>query len=176
MEPDDQVMIDVLLGAPGYDIQFIITIFILLLQLIVSQRRSTAAAKQHGHCAKLLHESIMQFGYTHGRFGWAVKWISIIFIVWIQLSMVITIAAHYSGVWVWTHGETRNATWDSFARSFLLAWIVSIAALALILSFRRQMQTFYLKPCPLIKASHVAVIKKDTDESGNVITTHNVSV
>ena len=94
------------------------------------------------------------------------------FLLWVQLTMFITIGAHYDDKWVWTPGETQSANWDSFARAFLMAWMTTLIAVGVMVSWKERAKTFFMMPCPLSEASHVSITKEDTDESGNLVTSH----
>lgn len=165
-------------GAPGYAVNFCIVALIAVLHavwFITVRRRARAQLDHAGHVPR---QGLTQSGYRGDAAGASIKMISILYVVWMQASLVITIASNYSGSWPYSPGASSEVnsrvTWDSFTRAFLLPWIGTFCVLSAVRAYRDELVTFYMSPCALAVASHVRIVCVTPDESGNPVTSQGV--
>jgi hypothetical protein len=115
--PCDLCSDDVEVGydAPGYSINFSIVLLIFAMHIFwfVQVRRRARAELYHVGCVQ--QEGLMQKGYRNDRVGTCIKTLSILYAVWMQVSLVITIMSNYSGHWyvVFGHMYIYTYRWNN---------------------------------------------------------------
>jgi hypothetical protein len=164
--------------APGYAVNFVLVGLIAALHatwFVVVRRRARA---QLDHTGQVPQEGHTQKGYRGDTAGACIRTLSILYALWMQASLVITIASNYSGSWPYSPGVSgeinSRVTWDSFTRAFLLPWIGTFCVLSVVRAYRDVLTTFYMSPCALADASHVRIVCVMPDESGNPVTSQGV--
>eukprot|EP00961_Rhodomonas_salina_P217208 2934855-Rhodomonas_salina.2 len=168
---------DVGFGAPGYVAHYVIFIFLVLGHVLVRTRSHLRMGHVVDHCVEIQAEGLTQFGYGPSRLGFVVKYLSAAFVLWMQVSLIITIASNYGGYWpykVGGEGDRNDVSWDSYTRAFLLPWVSTFILLSTMRANSTRLQTFYMSPCSLAEATHVRIIAESKDESGNIIVRHEV--
>ena len=165
-------------GAPGYAVNFALVGLIAALHVtwfVVVRRRARA---QLDHIGEVPQEGYTQKGYRGDTVGACIRTLSILYAVWMQASLIITIASNYNGSWPYSPGVSEeinsSVTWDSFTRAFLLPWIGTFCVLSGVRAYRDVLTTFYMSPCALADASHVRIVCVMPDESGNPVTSQGV--
>jgi hypothetical protein len=170
--------IEVGYNSPGYAINFSIVVVIFLLHFFWFVSVLRRARNQFDHTGRVPRDGLTQKGYCRDRVGSGIKTLSILYVVWMQVSLLITIASNYRGQWPYSPGFSREVnarvTWDSFTRAFLLPWIGTFCILSFIRAWRDELTTFYMSPCALAAASHVRMVCVVPDESGNPVSSQGV--
>ena len=175
MRSDD---VEVYYSAPGYAVNFALVAVIFALHVFWLVRVRRIARAELDHDGRVPKEGLAQKGYRSHRVGTCIKVLSILYAVWMQASLVITIASNYRGHWPYSPGAGSEAnhrvTWDSYTRAFLLPWVGTFCVLSAVRAFRDELTTFYMAPCALADASHVRMRCTVHDESGNPVKSQGV--
>jgi len=176
----NKVELEVGYDSPGYAVNFgIVTLIFLLHALWYVQVRRMAHAELD-HEGRVPNEGLEQKGYRSSRIGTCIQMLSILYAMWMQISLIITIASNYRGEWPYSPGTSSEVnqavSWDSFTRAFLLPWIGTFCILATVRAYRDELTTFYMSPCSLQVAAHVRIHCVVPDESGNPVSSQGVLI
>ena len=86
-------------GAPGYAINFFIVLLIFFLHVFWFVQVRRRARAELCHVGMVKKEGLTQKGYCNDSVGMCIKNLSILYALWMQLSLVITIMSNYNGHW-----------------------------------------------------------------------------
>mmetsp|Transcript_6045 Transcript_6045/g.21337 ORF Transcript_6045/g.21337 Transcript_6045/m.21337 type:complete len:1340 (-) Transcript_6045:129-4148(-) len=168
--PQATPVIDINYGAPGYIVNFVLFSALFVFNAVVYIRSRLQAKRFADHCVYLPNENQTQKGYRPSRLGRSCRALSVIFLIWMQCSLIITFLSNYQHYWPYSPGkgeENKHVTWDSFTRAFLLPWITTFLLLVGLRRHHSSLAIFYMCPCSLERATHVKVHSSIEDENGN---------
>jgi predicted P-type ATPase len=152
--------------APGYIATYIIAILIIGAHLAHMCRRFLAFRSLPASCASFQSERLTQIGFRRSRVGRLTRWSLLLFALWLQVAIVLSIVGHYEGHWVFDPTLPQGAVdWDSYTRIFLMAWSCSILIAVCCRIFRNQLLTFYMLPCELRSAICVQMTQVVVDRN-----------
>ncbi|EER04598.1 hypothetical protein Pmar_PMAR019632 [Perkinsus marinus ATCC 50983] len=124
------------------------------------------------HTVDLPTEGVAQRGYRRDYLGTGVKWLGVLWLLWLQLSLLLLVIGQYNGAWPF-YSVDLEPTWNSYTRGFLAAWVTSTTALMLLKRFEYFFSTLYLLPCELILADYVMMTATTVDECGGGVIRHS---
>ncbi|KAF4664619.1 hypothetical protein FOL47_005042 [Perkinsus chesapeaki] len=165
-EPAEADQGEIRLWAPFYLINYAIFAVICALHLTV-YFRSRGKSGTDGHLVDLPTEGVTQRGYRRDYFGSAVKWLGILWLLWIEVALLTLVIGQYNGSWPF-YSVDFEPTWNSFTRGFLAAWVTSTTVLMLLKRFSNFFNTLYLLPSELLLSDYVMMSSMCVDECGGV--------
>ena len=162
--------------APGYIATYAIAAAIIIAHLVHMVRRGNAFSLISDARASAADDRLTQAGYRRCTIGHGIRISAILFALWLQIAIIISIIGHYNGVWIFDLSIARGTVdWDSYTRVFLMAWSASILMAVACRVFQDQLRTFYMMPAPLSEATYVKltqVLIDSSDPQGNMAVTH----
>lgn len=174
----DQMTNSVSIGifALGYVITYLIAVGLIIAHVVHMVRRNGAEKSIVGAKVTVADERLTQSGYMASSFGNGLRVCTLLFAVWLQVAIIISIIGHYNGVWVFDMSIPKGAAdWDSYTRVFLMAWSASILMAITARVFQNELRTFYMMPTGLKAASYVKmtqVLVDNSDPSGEMSVVH----
>jgi hypothetical protein len=113
-------------------------------------------------------DQMTQRGFIDSKFGFALKFFSYLYVMWLQTVMIMAIIGHYEDQWPFDLSLPKGSVgWDSFTRVFLAAWLASIIIAVLNRMTRHRMTSFYLRPSSLSAAKYIKVSQVVTDRQSS---------
>jgi predicted P-type ATPase len=172
--PTNAVSIGIL--APGYIATYSVGVVILLAHLVHMVRRSMVFRSIPNAHSSIKAERVIEHGFRHSQIGRAIRWSLLLFVVWLQVAIILSIVGHYGGVWIFDPSVPKGAVdWDSYTRVFLMAWSASILIGITCRVFREQLRTFYMVPVALDAAVVVQlnqILVDSSDSKGELAVSH----